>query len=76
MSERKNSEARIKANNKYGDKAYDRINTAIPKGKKQIIQDHVTLRGETVNGFMNRAIDETLKNDVKKNTKTTKKKEV
>ena len=31
MAERKNSEARIRANNKYNEKAYDRINIAVPQ---------------------------------------------
>lgn len=34
VAERKNSEARIRANNKYNDKAYDRINIAVPKGQR------------------------------------------
>lgn len=63
MAERKNSEARIKANNKYNDKAYDRINIAVPKGQKDTIKAHAEARGESVNGFVNRSISETMERD-------------
>lgn len=63
MAERKNSEARIRANNKYNEKAYDRINIAVPKGHKEAIQAHAQSKGESLNGFLNRAIDETMKRD-------------
>ena len=63
MAERKNSEARIRANNKYNEKAYDRINIAVPKGKKDVIKAHAEARGESVNGFIGRAIDETMERD-------------
>ncbi len=63
MAERKNSEARIKANNRYNEKAYDRINIAVPKGRKDLIKAHAESHGESVNGFVNRAIDETMERE-------------
>ena len=63
MSEKKNSDARIRANNRYNEKAYDRINIAIPKGQKAEIQAHAEERGESLNGFVKRAIDETIERD-------------
>ena len=63
VAERKNSEARIRANNKYNEKAYDRINIAVPKGQKDTIKAHAEAQGESVNGFVNRAIDETMERD-------------
>ena len=63
VAERKNSEARIRANNKYNDKAYDRINIAVPKGKKDIIKAHVEARDQSVNSFINEAIDEKMERD-------------
>lgn len=63
MPEKKNSEARIRANNKYNEKAYDRINVAVPKGHKAEIEDHAKSKGESVNAFVNRAIDETMQRD-------------
>ena len=35
----------------------------MPKGRKATIQAHAEARGESVNGFINRAIDETMKRD-------------
>ena len=63
MAENKNSRARIEANNRYNDKAYDRINVAVPKGRKDIIKAHAEKNGESVNGFVNRAINETMQRD-------------
>lgn len=63
MPERKNSAARIKANNKYNEKTYDRINIAVPKGRKAEIKAHAEAHSESVNGFIGRAIDETMNRD-------------
>ena len=57
------SKAQQKATNKYISKAYDRINLTIPKGRKDIIQAHAETLGESVNGFINRAINETMERD-------------
>ena len=70
MGENKNSKARIAANNRYNAKAYDRINIAVPKGDKVIIKAHAESKGESINGFVNRAIDETMERD-KKETQNT-----
>lgn len=59
----KNSEARIKANNKYNDKAYDRINIAVPKGNKAILQEVANRHGLSVNGYLNRLIDEAMERE-------------
>lgn len=56
----KNSPASI---NKYMAKAYDRINLTVPKGKKEIVSAHAEARSESVNGFINRAIDQTMAQD-------------
>ena len=58
----KNSYASIK---KYEDKTYDRILLRIPKGSKEKIQEHAESTVESVNGFIKRAIDETIKRDKK-----------
>ena len=57
MPEKKNSETGIKANNRYNEKVYDRINIAVPKGKKSIIAEKTAASGEGINAFVNRAID-------------------
>ncbi len=63
MGENKNSEARIRANNKYNAKAYDRVNIAIPKGKKEVIQAHAKALGKSINGYVVEAIDEKMTRD-------------
>ncbi len=53
----------IKYNNEFNKNAYDRINLTVPKGEKEIIKAHADKTGESVNGFINRAIDETMERD-------------
>ena len=61
---RKISKAQQKAVHKYVKNNYDRIELTIkPKGKKEKIKVHASIRGETLNGFINRAIDETMERD-------------
>ena len=43
----------------------DRINLTVQKGKKDEIKAHAESMGESVNGFINRAIDETIERDWK-----------
>ena len=42
---------------------YDRINLTLPKGKKDVIRTHADSRGESVNAFINRAIDRLLEEE-------------
>lgn len=58
-----NSQTRAK--NKYNAKAYDRIALQVRKGRKDVIKAHAESRGESLNGFVNRAIDETMQRDIK-----------
>lgn len=48
---------------RYNAKAYDEIKVRVPKGKKDIVQDHAARIGESVNAFINRAIDEAMERD-------------
>ena len=57
------SKAQQKATNKYISKAYDRVNLTLPKGQKDEIQAHAAVQGESVNAFINRAINETMERD-------------
>lgn len=43
--------------NRYIENHYDRINLTVEKGKKEIIQQKAKEHGESVNAFINRAID-------------------
>lgn len=56
----KNSYESIK---RYEDKAYDKVLVRMPKGKKDLIQAHTERSGQSVNGFINEAIDEKLCRD-------------
>lgn len=49
---------------RYNAKAYDEIKVRVGKGQKQLLQDHAESRGESLNGFVNRAIQETLSRDL------------
>lgn len=44
---------------------YDSLLIRLPKGKKEIIQNFAQSIGESVNGFINRAIDDAMKEDEK-----------
>lgn len=48
---------------RYNAKAYDEIKVRVNKGKKDTIKAHADSRGESVNSFIGRAIDEAMKRD-------------
>ncbi len=56
------SEARKRANQKYIDKQGE-IKVRVSKDRKVLIQTHAAARGESVNGFINRAIDNQMRQD-------------
>ena len=51
--------------NRYNEKAYDRINLTVPKGQKEVIKAHADSKGESVNAFIQRAIQTAMENDAK-----------
>lgn len=51
------SKAQQKAVSKYMKENYDVYQIRMPKGRKDIIKAHAEAQGESVNGFINRAID-------------------
>lgn len=57
------SKAQQRAVNKYMKKNYDRVNLVMPKGRKDAIRAHTEKNGESLNGFINRAIDEAMERD-------------
>lgn len=57
------SKAQQKAVNKYVKENYDRVNVNMPKGQKDTVKAHAETRGESLNGFINRAINETMERD-------------
>jgi len=61
------SEAKKRSNKKWNDanmaERYDRIQIVVTRGKKPAIAAHAATHGETLSGFINRAIDETVERD-------------
>lgn len=57
------SKAQQRAVNKYMKENYDEIKVRVTKGRKDIIQTHAEEQGESVNGFINRAITEAMERD-------------
>jgi len=57
------SKAQQRAVSKYMKENYDVYQIRMPKGQKEVIKAHAETRGESVNGFVNRAISETMERD-------------
>ena len=57
------SKAQQKAVHKYVKANYDRMQLTVPKGRKDTIKAHAAAQGESVNGFINRAIDHEMERD-------------
>lgn len=59
--EKTKTNAQIK--NDYAKKNYNDIRLQVKKGQKEIIKAHAAKCGESLNGFINRAIKETIDRD-------------
>lgn len=59
------SKAQQKAVAKYETENYDKCLLRMPKGKKEKIREHIIGTKESINKFINRAIDETIERDKK-----------
>ncbi len=57
------SKAQQKAVAKYETKAYDKTLIRLPKGRLDKIRAHIEPAGESLNGFIGRAISETMERD-------------
>lgn len=55
--------AATKAKNKYNAENYERISLNVDKGEKDKIKAHAESMGESVNGFINRAIENQIERD-------------
>ena len=51
------SKAQQRSVNKYVKENYDRINVTFSKGRKDVIKAFADAQGESVNGFINRAVN-------------------
>ena len=50
------TQAHIKATNKYIAKAYDRVNLTLPKGQREVIRAYAEAHGMSLNGYINKLI--------------------
>ncbi len=64
MNDKKNSDAKIRANNKYTAAHYDRINMALPKGSRKLIDYCAKKHGESLNRYVCRVILEQVKKEI------------
>jgi predicted HicB family RNase H-like nuclease len=58
------TKAHLDGNKRYLEKL-DEIKVRVPKGKKETIQEHAAALGESLNGFINRVIDEAMEPSAK-----------
>lgn len=63
IAERKYTDAQKRSAKKWDAANLDRVSVAMPKGKKDMIKAHAGTRSESINGFINRAIDEAIERD-------------
>lgn len=59
------TEAKANANKKYHQK-FDDIKLRVPKGQREILQNHAQTMGESLNSFLSRAAIETMARDNEK----------
>ena len=57
------SDANRRAVAKYKKENYDQIQLRVPKGGKDRLKAHAETQGESLNGFINRAISQTIQPD-------------
>ena len=57
------SESQRKASDKWDRDKVDSLHLRVKKGMREAIQTHAEQRGESVNGFINRAIIETMERE-------------
>lgn len=57
------AKTRSEINNAYAKKAYDDIRLQVPKGQKDVIKAHADSMGETIGGFIKRAIQAQMDRD-------------
>ncbi len=56
------TEAQLNASKKYHEKL-DTLVLRVPKGEKEVIQTHAQEQGESMNAFLQRAVNETIVRD-------------
>ena len=56
------TKAHLEGNKRYLEKL-DEIKIRLPKGKKEVIKEYAMQKGESLNSFIGRAIDESMERD-------------
>lgn len=59
--ERKNSQARIDANNRYVQKNYTTLTIRVKKGQEESIKEFAKSQGKSLNGFINDLINDAMR---------------
>jgi len=59
------TDAQRRAREKWLEKV-EEIKFRVSKEKKELIREHAASQGESVNSFLNRAVDEAIKRDLEK----------
>ena len=54
------TEARKRANRKYNEKAYDRIEITVKKGRREEIKAYAESKGMSTNSYINKLIDDDM----------------
>ena len=62
-NKREYSQAQNKATQRYVKSHYDEIKLRVPKGKKEQIKAFAESKGESLNGFINRIVDNEMENN-------------
>ena len=57
------AERKAKWQNDYIARTYDRVNLTMPKGRKEVIQAKVDAQGESVNAYINKAIEQRMERE-------------
>lgn len=57
------AQRKAKWQNDYIAKTYDRVTVLVAKGDKERIRGHAEERGESINAFVNRAIESQIQRD-------------
>ena len=57
------SKAQQRAVAKYMKENYDNVQLRMPKGKKEKVKAFAESKGESINGFVNRIIDEVMQDE-------------
>lgn len=65
LKEEQKGNSATRAKNRYNAKNYDDLRIVVPKGKKQLIKDFADKQGKSINGFVNEAIDDKMKQENK-----------